>query len=91
MGIITTINAQTRNRLSLDQLADYLKEQTWENGFAAQLVNFFTDCPLKDLAAFAEQYNISDRQIKSYYEKYIKEYYRNQELEEMLAYVDQSS
>jgi len=91
VNISTTINAQTKIILAPEKLAEFIHGQVFPNEYTAQIFNFYMDCPIQDISAFAAQYHISDMDLKKYYESYIKDYYINWELEDMLSYVEKSS
>lgn len=84
-GIETTLNAQTQEFLRAEDLARMIREGRFEERFAVQIYNFFTDLPLQDVARFAVEYGIPDGELLEYYEKFVKATYPNSELEEMLG------
>ena len=88
MPLETTINAQTKKRLSEESLARIIKQMEFPAEYAAQVYNFFIDIPLADIDKFAATYGIEDKVLKKYYLTYIKNVYPNPGLEEMLAYAD---
>lgn len=83
--IETTINAQTINYLKEEELARMLKNKVFDEKYIVQIFNFFTDVPLQDIMEFARRHQISDEILLEYYETYVKEFYPNPELEEVLA------
>lgn len=83
--IETTINSQTVKYLREDELARMLKRAEFDEKYAVQSFNFFTDVPLQDIAKFAMRHRIPDEALLRYYETFMKELYPNPELEEMLA------
>lgn len=86
--IETTINSQTINCLKEEELARMLKNTEFDEKYAVQIFNFFTDVPLQDIAKFAMRHRIPDETLLRYYETIVKELYPNPELEEMLADVE---
>ncbi|WP_027719164.1 hypothetical protein [Desulfovirgula thermocuniculi] len=85
IGIETTLNAQTQEFLRAEDLACMIKEGRFEERFAVQIYNFFTDLPLQDVARFAVEHGIADGELLKYYEKFVKATYSNPELEEMFG------
>ncbi|HAA90627.1 MAG TPA: hypothetical protein DCE07_08710 [Peptococcaceae bacterium] len=81
----TTINAQTKHYLREEQLARMLLSMEFDEKYMVQVFNFFTDVPLQDVERFMAKYGISCSALRAYYEKYVKDYYRNPGLEEMLS------
>ncbi|BCV22760.1 hypothetical protein [Moorella sp. Hama-1] len=86
MTIETTINASTRKRLPEEALAGMIKAMEFPPEYTAQVYSFFVDVPLQDIDRFAARHDIADHVLKRYYLTYIKDFYPNPELEEMLAY-----
>lgn len=86
MIIETTINAQTKNYLKEAHLAKLIKNMEFSDEYMAQIFNLFTDVHTQDIAKFMIAYDISYKNLKMYYEKYIKKIYPNAILEEMLSY-----
>lgn len=83
MLIETTINAQTKNYLKERQLADMIKNMKFDEEYIVQIFNFFTDVHPQDIFRFMIKYGIEEKNLKSYYERYIKTYYPNKYIEEM--------
>jgi hypothetical protein len=86
MLIETTINAQTKNYLKAEELAIIIKAMRLPSEWTGQVYNFFADVPVQDIDNFSALFGIADIALKRYYDKYIKNVYPNQELEEMLRY-----
>jgi len=84
--ITTTINAQTNNFLSEELLAEIIKKNIFPTEYMVQIYNFFTDVPVQDINLFVIKHQISDKILKIYYEKYIKNVYSNTHLEELIYY-----
>lgn len=85
MIVETTINAQTRNYLKEQQLAELIKNMVFDKEYIVQIFNFFTDVHPQDICRFMIKYGIAEKNLKSYYEKYVKPYYPNKYIEEMLG------
>lgn len=86
MSIESTINAQTRRRLSESELAQLIKRHQFDRTLSAQIFNFFVDVPLSGIEQFMVEHNLPDSALKAYYKTYVERYYPRPELEEMLAY-----
>lgn len=86
MSVETTINAQTRRRLTERALARFIRRHHFDRSFSAQIFNFFTDVSLGGIERFLVRHNLSDAALKAYYEAYVKEFYPRPQLEEMLVY-----
>lgn len=86
MSIESTINAQTRRRLSESDLAQLIKRHYFDHTLSAQIYNFFVDVPLSGIEQFLVKHGISDSVLKTYYKTYVQRHYPRPELEEMLAY-----
>jgi hypothetical protein len=84
--IETTINAQTVNHLKEKELARMIKNMVFDGKYTVQIFNFFTDVPLQDVEKFITEHRIPEETLKTYYETYVKEFYPNPRLEEMLGY-----
>ncbi|HIE11938.1 MAG TPA: hypothetical protein EYP63_00675 [Desulfotomaculum sp.] len=82
--IESTINAQTTTYLKEANLARMIKQMEFHADYAVQVFNFFTDLPLQDIERFMVRNRVEDKALKAYYERYVKEFYRRPELEEML-------
>ncbi|MEW6181490.1 MAG: hypothetical protein AB1522_16375 [Chloroflexota bacterium] len=82
--IETTINAQTKTYLKEADLARMISRLEFNQDYAVQIFNFFTDLPLQDIERFMVRNQVDDETLKAYYQKYIKEFYPRPELEEML-------
>ncbi|SHM55528.1 hypothetical protein SAMN05660826_01310 [Caldanaerovirga acetigignens] len=83
MIVETTINAQTKNYLKEKKLAELIKKMEFDKEYMVQIFNFFTDVHLQDVQRFIIAYGITEKNIKDFYEKYVKPYYPNKQLEEM--------
>lgn len=86
MSVETTINAQTRSRLTEQALARFIREHHFDRAFSAQVFNFFTDVSLTGIDQFLVRHHLSDTALKAFYVDYVAPYYPRPELEEMLAY-----
>ena len=86
MSIESTINAQTRRRLSEHDLAQLIKRNQFDHTLSAQIYNFFVDVPLSGIEQFLADHRIPDSVLKRYYKTYVERVYPRPELEEMLTY-----
>ena len=85
MGIVETIvNAPLQRTLSEEDLAAILKSGRMDERYLAHLFNFFTDVPVSEMLRFARRFEIPLQTLKQFYIQYIREYYPNPELEEVL-------
>ncbi|MGB9976900.1 hypothetical protein [Thermovenabulum sp.] len=84
MIVETTINAQTKNYLKERQLADMIKNMKFDEDYIVQIFNFFTDVHPQDMVKFMVKYGITEKELISYYENFIKEYYPNKYIEELI-------
>lgn len=84
MLVETTINAQTKNYLKEMELAELIKKMEFDKEYMVQIFNFFTDVHPQDIRKFIIAYGIAEKNLKDFYEKYVKPYYPNKQLEEML-------
>ncbi|MCF6096421.1 hypothetical protein L1766_05280 [Thermovorax subterraneus] len=84
MIVETTINAQTENYLKESELAELIKKMEFDREYMVQIFNFFTDVHPQDIQRFIIAYGIGEKNLKGFYEKYVKPYYPNKQLEEML-------
>lgn len=79
------INAQTRNRLSEEELAEIIRSLRFLPEYCVQVYNFFTDVPLRAVGEFLERHDIPLERLKTYYEAHVRSAYPNPELEEIFA------
>lgn len=80
----TTINAQTVELFTEAELARLIRSMRFDQQYAAQIVNFFTDLTTEDITRFMIRNKISERILKEYYQRFISPHYENKSLEEML-------
>lgn len=80
----TSINAQTTNYLTEEQLANFIVNRVFPDEYIVQIFNLFTDVPVAAIARFQLRHGINDLELRLYYETYVKEVYPNVELEDML-------
>jgi len=78
------INSQTRNFLSENDLAEFLKKKQFPEEYTIQIFNFFTDVPVPAVCKFAMKHRINTEDVRDYYLTYVKNAYPNPELEEAL-------
>ncbi|SMB96150.1 hypothetical protein SAMN00808754_1411 [Thermanaeromonas toyohensis ToBE] len=77
------INAQTRNFLAEDRLANFIKRQEFPEEYIVQIFNFFTDVPVPAVVKFLSRHGISVKELESYYREYVQDIYPNPELEQL--------
>ncbi len=66
-------------------LVELIKKKKFDKKWAGHIYAFFTDVPVQDIVRFAIEHKISLSKIRSYYEKFIKEYFPNKELEDIFV------
>lgn len=86
MGIINTVNASFKINISEKILVKLIKEKKIEKKWSAHIYAFFSDVPVQDIVKFAIKYQIPLGVIKKYYEKYVKNYFPNKQLEDIFVY-----
>ncbi|GAV26071.1 hypothetical protein ciss_20040 [Carboxydothermus islandicus] len=84
--IETTINAQTKNYLSEEELVRMLKNMEFNDEYAVQIFNFFTDVPFESIYRFLIKHNLSEKELLKYYRTFVKKYYPNPEFEGTFGY-----
>jgi hypothetical protein len=85
MGAVVTINCAYRKGITEEKLVDLIKKQEFPEGYplSEQVEVFFSEVPTATVVSFCKKHGISIEELKSYYEKYIKPKFRNEELEEL--------
>lgn len=75
-------------KYSIDEetLTKIIKSGEMNDYYFAHLCAFFTDVPVPAIIKFAKQFNITIDELKSYYEKHIKDIYPNRDLEEVFIF-----
>lgn len=84
VSVGTTINASTKKLLEEKELARLLTSCTWDETYSTQLFVFFTECPVSAIYRFCREYFVPFEAVRKYYERYVKKYYTNSELEDFL-------
>lgn len=79
------VNAQTRNFLTEQNLAQLIKRQELPEEYTAQIFNFFTDVPLPAVLKFLSKYGIDIEDLERYYKARVKSVYSNPKLEGLFA------
>jgi hypothetical protein len=83
--IDTTVNISLKYSATEKKLADIVKSGKTDEKYLAHVFALFSDVPVSDLLAFAEKHEISLSAVKKYYDKNVKKFYPNHELEEVFA------
>ena len=81
----TTVNISLKYPATEKKLCAIIKSGKTEDKYLAHFFALFTDVPLPDLLAFAENNDLSLTAVKKFYQKYIKQFYPNPALEEALS------
>jgi hypothetical protein len=78
------INVSTVKSLDENQLAHYIENNYFNKDYTHQIFSFFTELAIGTIIDFIKNHHFSKEIVKNYYEKYIKEFERNYELEDIL-------
>ncbi|OMH40008.1 hypothetical protein [Desulfurobacterium indicum] len=83
--LIVTINRAYRKGLTEEKLAKLIKEQIFPKSYPLneQVEVFFSEVPVPMVVSFCEKHEIDMKELKKYYDRYIKSKFRNEELEEL--------
>ena len=82
--IYSTINSSVKYPVTEEMIANLLREGKLPDEYFAHICSFFTDIPINTIVKFISYYNIKIETLKEYYEKYIKKYYQNKDIEELI-------
>lgn len=80
-----TVNISLKYPATEKKLSAIIKSGKTEEKYLAHIFALFTDVPVADLLVFTEKHGISLKVIQKFYDKHVKKYYPNHELEEVFA------
>lgn len=79
MTIEITVNSSYKDFYTEKELSELIKKMQFPD---ERMYVLFTECHLSSILEFCIKYKINLKKLKSYYETFIKNNYRNHELEE---------
>jgi len=79
-------NQSYRVKMTDDVVVNAVKNMSMPEEWKFHIYDFFADKPPQIILEFCEEYGISLEELRKFYEKFVKPYFRNRYLEEVWKY-----
>jgi hypothetical protein len=83
--VYSTVNAAYKTCLDESELADFIKTDKFPERFREHIYVFFTEVSNSAIMKFCNIYGIKLEELEAYYNRHVRDVYRNRELEEMFG------
>lgn len=85
-SLFSIVNISVKDPISEKAFASIIRSGILKMKNCAQIFSFFTELPVRTILDFIKRHKLAVPKINAYYNKNVKRYYRNSELEEYLKY-----
>ncbi|PIS28910.1 hypothetical protein COT42_06650 [Candidatus Saganbacteria bacterium CG08_land_8_20_14_0_20_45_16] len=87
-SLFSIVNISVQKPISENTFAAIIRSGLFKMKYCAQIFAFFTELPLAVILTFIKRHKLKFSMINKYYNKNIKKYYQNQQLEEYFKYAE---